>query len=473
MEHASIPSKMNSEAAGGTGKRIVRYVLLVLMLLGFEFDIHFYGPISMRKISFLIFLLLAVNDWGLFYAMRSFASLREFLKTKWNSAKARIKGFFGRVRHFSLRKWFGGKTGVQKFQTILAIALCLLPIYYMIIFQFNIDNTRRATNRAMYPSYFLGLAISLLGFSFIMSRIFRSFEEFCKVQLGLILCQACVALVCRVSLPVSYFFFENFTSGGHWTLADGIRRRVRVPIFGSIGAIASWVMFLGLIACGYLLVKTKKIRYIFCYGIILFSMLFVGRTGLYLGILFLGFIFLYLIFTDRRAAKGILILGAIGIVLVAAFLIFTPDIPLKHQMIDWVGEIFVSGFGHKSTMGILREMGIPPLSWETFWGTSIFFGLTKGMKTLCISDSGYIRNYMAMGLVGSLVYYVGIYGLIFTNIRRVDDKLKRRLLWCLMFFVVLAEYKEPFLYNSPNGMVLIALTWIELRSQKKKASALQ
>jgi len=399
-----------------------RWLFLYLMLFGVEFNIDIIGAVTLRKLAF-IMILLYIGRRGL------------------------PIGLPIRKDHIT----FGMMTAV-----VFAYALF---IQYS-----RVENTSIPGNAAYPAIQILSQCLFLFLFPALCSQVFLNIDEFLTVQLAIISTQAVVAIVSRLNPSFRMFIYHHFVLDDG-RLLDGMQKGVRVGILGGAGAGGSWIMFIGCVICAYYLLKIREMRYLFLYFVILFSMMFVGRTGLYMGLLLLALLIMYFLRWYTGLAVKIICMGLLGVLAIIGYILFTPDSYLKTSTINWVGEILLKGFGEGSTVQILVDMGVPPLSWETFWGTGIVNGATASGITSA-SDVGYIHTYMAFGVVGATIYYTWAYGFIAHELFKVQDRYVRWAATVFLLFTMAAELKEPFLRKTPNAMVLVLMLFLQNRTEK-------
>lgn len=422
----SLPYEGKNVMQTRFGASWMRSSFLFLILFGIEFDVDIYGPISLRKISLLLIL------FAIFYA--------------------------GVPR----------KLPIKKSHIVFSGMAVVMYSYSAIIQHLNAENLAIAGNSVLPSIQIIFQFLSFFVFPLLVCQTFRSFDEFCRTQLSIIVFQSMVAIIARLNKPFRMYIYHHFTDDPSGRMLDNMEKGVRVCFIGNMGAGASWILFVGCIICTYFAIKEKKSVYLVIYALIMLSMMFVGRTGLYMALILLVFLSCYSISVRGhiRLVRALLFVGICGALAIVAYILFAPESYLKSTTIKWVGEIFIKGAKEGSTIDILIDMGIPPLTWETFWGTGIVTGITQSGLSI-YSDVGYVQHYMAFGLVGALLYYGWAYGFFARGIRKVQDKQMRLVLWIFLAFIVFVELKEPFLRKTPNAMVLATMIFTQLRWQWK------
>lgn len=407
----------------GRKGNFLQWIFLYFVLFGMEFDIDIIGPVSLRKLAFLA-VLLYIGWKGLPIGM---AIRKDFLV-------------------------FGMVTGIM-FAYALAIQYSRL------------ENISIPGNSTFPAIQILFQCLIFFIIPVMLTQVFRNVDEFFKVQLSIISTQALVAIVSRMSSSFRMFVYYHFVPDGDGRLLDGFERGTRVGFFGGSAASGSWILFVGCVICAYYILKTHKIKFLVLYFMILLSMMFVGRTGFYMGLLLLAILFLFMIYWYTNLAVKIMCFGGLGILAVIGYVLFSPDSYLKTTTINWVGEIFLKGFGEGSTVQALVDMGVPPLTWETVWGTGITSGTTAS-GIVAASDVGYIHTYMAFGIVGAAIYYLWIYGFLTHEIYQVKARYVKWVAVAFLLFIVIVEFKEPFLRKTPNAMVLNLALLLQVREER-------
>ena len=107
--------------------------------------------------------------------------------------------------------------------------------------------------------------------------------------------------------------------------------------------------------------------------------------------------------------------------------------------------------GHTNE-GILKG-GFPEFSSQFIFGTGVTYGRYGNYSFY--ADSGYIKSYTSIGVVGMVCYYLGFLYLIFSALPKKLPKKKKIFLWVAIAALYIMEYKEPFM----GGFIY---TWIIL-----------
>lgn len=389
-----------------------------IILFGIEFNVRLYNFVTLRKIVFLILCFYLIKRW----------------------------------RRENVRK-------LSKSWLYLIFGFISLMIYGILLNKINYVNGTIPEN-AMYslnrPVLYL---LYILVFPYILTLIFVDLKDFCIVQTDIMLFQSLIAILGKWNLSFSLFIYNNFYNDDGRML-DSVMRRVRVPCIDMGGATASVVLFAGCICCIYLLCReSNKALYLIKYMIIMCSMIFIGRTGLYFSVLLLFAYFISEVIKNSKLSVVLFLTGLMTVNFLLYYIFATPDTIMKKHYMDWVGEILIKGIGEGSTVKVLSDMSIPALTGETFWGMSIVRG-TSHLGTIVQHDSGYIMNYASVGIPGLFMLYGSIFCFYFSQIHSVKCSLDRWIIGSLLIFIFIFEIKEPFMIKTPLLLILSSMVFL-------------
>lgn len=399
-------------------------VICFLILFGLEFDVPIIGDITMRKLSFLYLLVL----------------------------------FFSRR---------GTKVTIRRNLIAMSVMIGILLTYVAILLDVRFGGEIRTPSGAFNLKEPLFLALDMMVFPLLLSEMFADVKEYAKFQWIIILFQSTVVLIGRAFLPIRIFIFRHFAYGDG-RLEKGIVDGIRSVGFGLSGASGSMVLFAGLICGIYLFYQTKdrkeKNRIIAGWLIIMGAQLFMGRTGLYFGVISMIIVTLDCV---RRLDKSIIriVLGGFAIVLACWVFIFVASDSYGIRVwMKWITEIG-NLFSESGTISAIRQMPIPELSFETFFGTGFRRGITN--NGIVIShDAGYIQTYASIGVIGSIIYYGSIYGFYISMVLKVRSIRKRRIYWLFLLAIMIGEMKEPFLAKTILTVIMSSMLFIEIKQAR-------
>ncbi|MET4028139.1 hypothetical protein ABIE59_003684 [Marinobacter sp. MBR-99] len=186
---------------------------------------------------------------------------------------------------------------------------------------------------------------------------------------------------------------------------------------------------------------------------ILFSACLVaGRTGLILiAITVVGFGYRYLLNQKSAGIQVVLFGGAAGV--------------FGLLVLNWIGlfnirrlDDFYYLFSGQWDVGIWKAFSsfvLWPNSWSgVFWGDPSSYELNR-----IPSDLGYIRLLWAMGVLGSILYYVFILSLFLLAFKGASKDRHRIFISTLCLWLFFIHFKEPFLLDQ-RFLALAVLTFV-------------
>lgn len=326
---------------------------------------------------------------------------------------------------------------------ILGYLLFLKSIYM------SVEESQYILARMLYFILYFILGTQLF------TKYFKSINDFLKSLIIANIIQSSVVYGQFLFIGFRNFLYKTFESTGNISYL----RTDRANGLGAEGANLSILLFCGLFACGYFIIKNKKInsKLIISYMYILFATMLVGRTGFVLGVIN---ILIIIIFMSRWDFNRITI-TCIKIAIVSFFVLVIFNTVIENyveierfeKILTWSQSIFKSGFNDRSFVH-LSNMDIPKISMETIIGTGIYRG-TSTMGTVIQHDGGYIQSYFSMGLFNSLIFYCGLYIFFLKMISKVYDNNIRKYFFILFIILGIMEFKEPF---TIKGMIPFILT---------------
>ena len=410
-------------------KSTIKSLFVTILLFLFLFEIKVFSIVTTRKIAFLILCI---------YGFSNFKSIINILK------QYKIKNLF----------------------LFIGLITVLLTIYTIILNWGYYDGSENNKNDYLEPVYFVYIFAYIFLGSIILSRMVSNEEEFCKIMVRIMLFQALCIYIGFVNNSFNTFIYKNFYSddGRFLNTVSNNTRIVGIQLGGADGSVA---LLLGMICCLYLMCFTenKKQKYIFYYFVILLATFLVGKTGAYIGLC--GIIIFYLTkFLKNKNAKEILKSFSIAFLFLVIvriaydYLILNGilDIHLVEFFFKWVTQ------GSLDSIKALKEMVIPNLTFETFFGTGIMRGTTK-LGTIVSHDSGYIMFYSGLGLMMSIVFYSSMYSSIINMVSKIVNKKKKGFLFCLILIMIFLETKEPFFLKYRFPFVLLTLSLLALKNE--------
>lgn len=199
-------------------------------------------------------------------------------------------------------------------------------------------------------------------------------------------------------------------------------------------------------------------------SILLFSVFFIGRTGIVL----LPFVVLFFVVFHFKKY----LFRAIVCVVLFAVVAFTFFDYIKQALIHQYGVEFYNyavgfllsgskGLENEGTVGIIIEfLTVMP---KTFPEVFIGYGFYGGSEFEPWTDSGYSRMFLSVGYIFGLLFY-----LLFFLIFRSVFLYKPFIFFTIGVLLLIAETKEPLLFTGYSARLYILILVIGLLSKRRK-----
>lgn len=240
------------------------------------------------------------------------------------------------------------------------------------------------------------------------------------------------------------------------------------------GALTSMVFTSFFIICLILYYETRdKLALIIGMSILIATSL-LGRTGLYIELLY-SIVFLLFIILKKKKKKFIFNKrGSIRIIsyfmtIVSAFIIFTTNIMQKfiNITLPWVMESFINlskyGKFSSNTTNELQGMYFLPQDLEILLFGSANFGRTKQLEYIP-SDVGYVLIIFGVGVVGLILFLMPIIYMLYISIKNYRN-IYSKMLFFILFNLILMNIKELFTLST-RGYSTIVFILIQLSINK-------
>lgn len=339
-------------------------------------------------------------------------------------------------------------------------------IYRDIFFPKNEMSSYLSSKEMMYISFY----IIVLPFFCVFT--FKSFNEFSKIVIAIMLLQSSIVILSMVLGPIKKIL--SFYYAGNKEVLYYMSANIKGVSFGIIGANGSVALLMGQILLILLMLDNKISwsKFLIEYLIIMAAEALSGRTGFYFSIIFLAFYIL----TERRICnikKNILLLPTLFLIFcgITALIIYIWAPDMIEKWIYRIFEIFIGIFGEKNggaTINAIQNMSHPELTVETLFGTSVTRGVSYN-GTVFNNDSGYWQKYFALGLIGALFYYMGYLTLFLGTIKRLNTTKHRSFFLFCVIMLFIMEYKEPFIgYGIYPMMIMTILIFYLKQSDLEK-----
>ena len=328
-----------------------------------------------------------------------------------------------------------------------------------------------ADGKSMVPvliNMFFFFFISLLA----LIRINDSFHVFMKVILMVSLVQTFFVWLCLLSPSARSIIDRLF-------LYNVEHEEFRELYAGGIACITApgCIKYsLGFVSCIYYILNTKGTKFIlFILVFILLSITatMIARTGLLIALT--GVLFL-LLAGCRNFKIGSFLAVVSVIIIVTAILVY-----MASNNVDFVIERFTrllylfdvgvdDAFLNSYVDGTTTV--IPPITGKTLYGTAVFSG-TSGNGVYVNADGGFVKNYVAFGLIATVLFYIIFFyktiRLCF-NYKVINNRI------VMLFFItmiMIAEFKEWIIFDMYMLCIFCTTAILLERDEKNYMKSIQ
>lgn len=271
--------------------------------------------------------------------------------------------------------------------------------------------------------------------------LFDDIEEFAEAIIIVTLIQS-VAILLGTFIPgVSYIFQVLFDNNAGY--ADRDLEALSQSYASGIACFTSEGVTrftIGLVACGYKYISSKKIVYVGLYIFLSVVNSMLSRTGMLMSIVGLLVIMYFLV-----KSRGISFLGLIPFVVLAFFSYFiisdlSPDFYDRFSRYAEFKDDGVESFFY----AYFKENEIPSISLSTIIGTSVLSG-RSGNGIVVSADGGWVKNYVALGLFMSIFVYGYLIRMFFRIKRIFKGTCVEYILVFYGLYIIMSDFKEYFL----------------------------
>ena len=336
----------------------------------------------------------------------------------------------------------------------------LFVIYSWIVVQIN-GSAEGSFIYTIFLRYFMYLLVVALWAEMLVYKYNLSKEKFNDLIIYILFLQViCVYLSAFV--PSFYSFTRSVLPDmGNIINSSNINLQLRFKGFSNSGGdglslILSICPMLCFLEYKLALSTFSKWKYLIMFWLSFFSLIFVGRTGIIVVVLFLGFnlivyyrtIFIFMFRSTLLMLPLFLIsIGFLQEILGDRF----------NAIIDFAFEFFNGKSG--STDDLFGNMLFLPNTWKTLLFGDGMFANGDGTNYMQ-SDSGYVRLIFFFGIIGSALFYLVNVVFIkkFINLSSKDTKIMFYNM-LIMYFIV--EIKRPFILGNGYTTVYLFLLFFQ------------
>lgn len=319
-----------------------------------------------------------------------------------------------------------------KFFSILMFLMILLNLVVVIGAPFY--NNAKYLEWYLYIHYFT----NVLLFGFFCVLAFGSAKKFILSWTLLMVLQSVVVLISLNSPTLRYFIYENLYTGDD-RMEKAVEFGSRLMGIGIHSATGSVVMASACIMLVYLKLRDQinTIIFLLLYVLIVMGTIFMGRTGMLVELVVL----LAYFFTNGSVKRNLLI--GMGVLVIGVYLLTWLKDSVSEGVYNWI-TLSAENSNFEATMEGLGKSGWPPINTELIFGSGIFRGY-RYQGVIYENDSGYMSMYTAVGIVGSLIFYIGLYYLM-SSPKYYSCKKTNIMLIGVMIIAYVIEYKESFFW---------------------------
>ncbi|RGV49081.1 hypothetical protein DWW10_21265 [Bacteroides intestinalis] len=393
-------------------KIVILYLYHLFIIFGFLFEIPIYGPLTTRRLSVLIgMIILLIN--------------------KKNAAK--VYSYFSK----------------KKIGTYYALFLfCALLSLFNVSFQTSMKNTY------LEIWYFFYMILYILVFAVFLVVEFKDIEKLVYVYIGAFALQFVIVLYGLLDNNFLIYIYENWYFGDD-RFAETVSKGTRlmgIALNSSNGSITCSSACV-LIAFAYITGRLNRFLFYLSYSMMMILTIFIGRTGALVELALL----VYIIMINFKLSNIFIIIGFIFCgVSIITYLLGEVSPLAADALSGWIMGAFDPESRSETINGIAAV--VPSLSPEMIFGTGVMRGRADS-GIVVGSDSGYVKFYGAIGIIGAFCYYLAYLKLFSLPMRKFVLRKLKFFFYFVIVLIYIIEYKEPFLmyYTLPCAFLTVLL----------------
>lgn len=351
----------------------------------------------------------------------------------------------------------GKVRSVLKYVTFSKIRSFFACFLFLVFICFLHTTTQGTNEKILYmePWYFIYMILYICIFSLYCATAFKDVRSFATVVVANMLVQTFTVFY-SFSNPAFQMAVYMFFNTEDQRLLQTVENGSRIVGFGISGALGSVVISTAAVLLVLLKVKNKIPSTLFyiSYFIIFITTLFIGRTGLIVE----AVLIVWLVIRGKNGVRNALGIGLLAMLIpfIVQSVMATLSSGAAESYSEWMMEIFSADRLKDINEGVVQG-GWPPFTAQMLFGTGIEAGYVyNGVRYA--SDSGFIRMYTAVGVIGMLLYYIGLYKLLRAPRITVMKPILRKFFFVVILLAFIIEYKEPF-------MMKYIFPWVILSSE--------
>ena len=336
----------------------------------------------------------------------------------------------------------------------------LLSICTLITFVHNLSNITTSLYGHIEYWYYLFNMLYILVFSIFCAVEFKTIKEFALVWLTIMVVESFAIYYAIINSSFRLFLYNTFYWGDD-RFEKTIEWGSRIIGIGIHSASGSLTMSTAVVLLMFLKLRNRinDILFYICFLIIFVATAFIGRTGM---IVEIGVFVVYLLYQGHSMKKQLTaVILLFAIVWGITYLANSADTGYGGVLIDWITAVFDSQSRSEIVHGISRK-GFPPLSFDSLFGT----GLSTGYRyngLVYSPDSGYIRIWISIGMIGFVSYYLAMYYMLSTPKTAYLFKDERRFILFAIIIIFIVEYKEPFMMQYVFPWFIMSISLLSIK----------
>lgn len=303
---------------------------------------------------------------------------------------------------------------------------------------------------------------------FLFVRYFADVDEFVNCLLIAIFVQSLVICLCLADPAFASSIDELFVAPE----AMEYVALHRTQYAGGIACITAPGLFkfsIGLIACTYKIMKTKRVIFMALYLYLSLIATMISRTGLFVSIAGLMIIVAFFVHSNNvawllKTLIALSLLFFLGVFLLE-ILNLSDFVALRLARFGKLKNGLKAGFFDGYFYG--KDNSYPPFDLRTIIGTGIVSGESNNGVTI-YADGGFVRLFAAFGLPLCILFYCFFFYMIF----KLSINMKRHVLKYTLFYFFLVflmgEFKEYTIFKEYMVCIFFTMCFLEEKKLLKK-----